>query len=271
LLCILLMTAILAACTKSIEMVTLPPLMDAHVPAAKTQPPPSYASVTPALTFDQIVTLLPLESPSPAANEIVVGTLLAGLETPYVAPQPTETVMTPVAIVTLGNCRLDPVTQPAWPVKILLPNELDPETGLHITGNPKQIDLVTYRLKITGLVEFPLSLTYDDLRCLPRVTDSPELVCPGVFVDKATWTGVPIKLVLELAGVQQGATKLTLISADGREVNLSLEKAIADGNFLAYELNSKLLPVQHGFPLRAVFPSMPGSFWIKWLIEIRIS
>jgi DMSO/TMAO reductase YedYZ molybdopterin-dependent catalytic subunit len=265
------MTAILATCSRPIEIVRLPQLTDTHVPAAKTHPPPSSASVTHTLTFEKIVTLLPLESPSLAENEIAEGTPLAGLEIPYAAPQLTETAMTPAAIVTLGNCRLEPVTQPVWPIKILLPNELDPETGLHITGNPKQIDLVTYRLKVTGLVEVPLSLTYDDIRCLPRVTDSPELVCPGVFVDKATWTGVPIKVVLELAGVQQGATKLRLISADGREVNLSLEEAIADGNFLAFELNNKLLPVQHGFPLRAVFPSMPGSFWLKWLIEIRIS
>ena len=140
-----------------------------------------------------------------------------------------------------------------------------------MTGNPQQIDLATYRLKVAGLVDRPLSLTYDDLRCLPRVTDSPKLVCPGVFVDEATWTGVPIKVVLELAGMQQGATKITLVGADGREVNLSLEKARADGNFLANELNNKLLHIQHGFPLRAVFPSMPGSYWLKWLVEIRIS
>jgi len=104
-----------------------------------------------------------------------------------------------------------------------------------------------------------------------KVTDSPELICPQVFIDEATWTGVPIKDVLELAGVQPGAKKVTLVSADGYEFSIPLDTAIGEKNFLAYEVNGIPLPVRHGFPLRAVFPSMWGSYWIKWLIEIRIS
>jgi len=82
---------------------------------------------------------------------------------------------------------------------------------------------------------------------------------------------VPIMDILELAGIQSGATVLTLVSADGYEVSLPLETASAERNFLAYEVNGKTLPVQHGFPLRAVFPSMWGSYWLKWLVEIKIS
>jgi DMSO/TMAO reductase YedYZ molybdopterin-dependent catalytic subunit len=140
-----------------------------------------------------------------------------------------------------------------------------------MTGRAQLIDLATYRLKVTGLVDHPLSLTYDDLRCLPNVTDRPELVCPGVFEDDATWSGVPLKYILELAGVQPGATKLILVSADGYQVQLTLEIANKEANFLAYEVNGKTLPVQHGFPLRAVIPSMWGSYWLKWLVEIQIS
>jgi DMSO/TMAO reductase YedYZ molybdopterin-dependent catalytic subunit len=181
---------------------------------------------------------------------------------------------TPPALVqegVTGTCQLEPINQPPWPDKTFTPNELDSETGLHITGRPQQIDLATYRLQVTGLVDHPLSLTYDELRCMPKITGNPDLNCPGVFIDRATWTGVPIKYILELAGVQQGASKLTLVSADGYQVKLPLETASLDDNFLAYEVNGAPLPVQHGFPLRAVFPSMWGSYWLKWLIEIRIS
>jgi DMSO/TMAO reductase YedYZ molybdopterin-dependent catalytic subunit len=166
-----------------------------------------------------------------------------------------ETITAPVinTTVTPGACLHVQVTQPPKPVTTnLQPNELDPETGLHMTGLMQWIDLATYRLKVTGLIDRPLSLTYDELRCMPQVTDNPDLVCPGVFTDHATWTGVSIKYILELAGIQQGATKLTLVSADGYEVNLPLETANADKNFLAYEVNGKILPVLHGFPLRAV-------------------
>ena len=121
------------------------------------------------------------------------------------------------------------------------------------------------------MVDNPLSLTYDELRCMPRVTDNPELDCPGVFVDYASWTGVPIRDILERAGVQPGATTLTLVSADGYEVDLPLDIAAEERNFLAYEVNGTTLPVLHGFPLRAVFPEMWGSNWLKWLVEIRLS
>ncbi len=157
------------------------------------------------------------------------------------------------------------------PVATLRLDQLDMESGLHVTGHPVLVDLATYRLKVTGLVDHPLSLTYDQLRCLPRVTNHPLLVCPGVFEDQANWTGVPIKVVLEMADVQKEATDLTLVSADGYQVRLPLDQAMAGGDFLAYELEGQPLPVLHGFPLRAVLPGQYGSKWIKWLVEIKIT
>ena len=226
---------------------------------------------SPTVTFAQPEIPAPLDTPSPGETATLVSTHLEGLGTSIVTPQPTVSPFGLDADVTLGACQLNPVTQPPLPDKTFMPNELDRENGLHITGISQLVDLATYRLKVTGLVDHPLSLTYDDLRCMPNVTDSPELVCLGVFTDRATWTGVPIKYILDLAGIQQGATKLTLVSADGYEVNLPIKTASADDNFLAFEVNGKTLPVQHGFPLRAVFPSMWGSYWLKWLVEMRIS
>jgi DMSO/TMAO reductase YedYZ molybdopterin-dependent catalytic subunit len=169
------------------------------------------------------------------------------------------------------DCHPEPVTQPPQTANTFQPNEFDSENGLHVTGSLQWIELATYRLKVTGLVDHPLSLTYDYLRCMPNVTDNPKLVCPGVFTDYATWTGVPIRDIVKLAGVQSKATYLTLVSADGYQIQLPIETALRESNFLAYQVNGKPLPIQHGFPLRAVFPDMWGSYWLKWLIEIRIS
>jgi DMSO/TMAO reductase YedYZ molybdopterin-dependent catalytic subunit len=148
--------------------------------------------------------------------------------------------------------------------------QLDPTTNLHITGHAQALDLATYRLGVTGLVDRPLSLSYDDLRCLPKVTATPTLVCPGFFVDQATWSGVPFKALLDLAGVQAGATLLTLRGADGYEAHVELTDALKEENFLAYEWEGQPLPVLHGFPLRAVFPALQGSQWVKWLLEIQV-
>jgi DMSO/TMAO reductase YedYZ molybdopterin-dependent catalytic subunit len=222
-----------------------------------------------ALSSTQVLTQIT----SPAPSETAFPLLPTGQVDQWTSsapPSPTTTVGSVISS-TPGACQLVQVTQPPWPAQTLSPNELDPETGLHMTGKPQEIDLATYRLKVTGLVNHPLSLTYDELRCMPKVTDNPELICYGVFIDYATWTGVPIEYILELAGVRPEATVLNLVSADGYTVHIPLEEARQDQNFLAYEVNETTLPVQHGFPLRAVFPSMGGSYWLKWLVEIRIS
>ena len=168
-----------------------------------------------------------------------------------------------------SSCQLTPIVAPT-----MAPNpgytELDRSTGLHVTGSPKTIDLATYRLKVTGLVDQPLSLSYDDLRCMPKVTANLILSCPGVFEDEATWSGVPLSYVLGLAGMQSEATWIAMVAADNYTTHMELKDALKDGNFLAYEWDGQPLPVLHGFPVRAVFSSMPGGRWVKWLLEIRV-
>ncbi len=249
---LILIMVYLSGCSKTTD------LQDLAVSASPTKTVPSTESII----LSQVA--------SPAATETPTGTSVAELLNYSNATQTIEPTTAPEPATPSGACQLDPISQPGWPTDSLQPNELDPETGLHVTGIPQLIDLATYRLKVTGLVDHPLSLTYDDLRCLPKVTAKPDLICFGVFVDKATWTGVPIQDILELAGVQAGAKELELVSADGYEAQLPIVTANGDENFLAYEVNGKPLPVRHGFPLRAVFPYMWGSYWLKWLVEIRI-
>ena len=60
------------------------------------------------------------------------------------------------------------------------------------------------------------------------------------------------------------------MSADGYSTNVTLAQASSPTAFLAYELEGRVLPVLHGFPLRAVFPALDGNNWAKWLVEIRV-
>jgi len=139
-----------------------------------------------------------------------------------------------------------------------------------MTGRMQLLDLATYRLRVTGKVEQPLELTYDQIRCLPKVEASPNLVCPGFFVDKATWAGAPIADVLALAKVQEGAQSVEFVSADGYTTSLPLEQALDRANFLAYQWEGQPLPRLHGFPLRVVIPEAQGNQWTKWVIELKI-
>jgi DMSO/TMAO reductase YedYZ molybdopterin-dependent catalytic subunit len=169
-----------------------------------------------------------------------------------------------------GDCSPAAVTQPLMPDSIPGYTEIDPSTGLHMTGTPMLIEVDGWRLEVTGKVDHPLSLTYDQLRCLPRVEAAPELICPGFFTDHATWAGAPLSAILAMAGVQEDASVIYLEAADGYFARIQLnDEALADG-FLAYELEGRPLPVLHGFPVRAVFPGKQGNTWVKWLIEIEV-
>ena len=167
-------------------------------------------------------------------------------------------------------CALPRLAVPPTPAKIPGYTELDPSTGLHVTGSIQQIEITGYRLAVTGEVDKPLSLTYDELRCMPRTEARPKLVCPGFFEDTATWAGTPLGFLLRSAKVRVGAREVLLIGADNYSVVVPLKKAISGENFLAYEWEGKALPALHGFPLRAIFPGSEGNQWVKWLVKIEV-
>ena len=206
---------------------------------------------------------MPQQAATVAPPAVAVNTPTAApSETPAPSPTPVEsTVASP--------CVLPTVVPPTPPPERPGYAHLDITTGLHVTGNPQEIDLGTYRLKVSGRVARPLSLSYDELRCMPKVEVHAELNCPGFFTDEATWAGARIQDVLALAGVQEGATGLRLISADGYQATV-YTVALLDTSMLAYEWEGKPLPILHGFPVRAVLPGVTGGKWVKWLIEIEV-
>jgi DMSO/TMAO reductase YedYZ molybdopterin-dependent catalytic subunit len=167
-------------------------------------------------------------------------------------------------------CVPSAVVAPTRPAETPGYTELDEATGLHITGEAVEIDPQEYRLEVTGKVDRPLSLTYDELRCMAKIERRPELVCPGFFKDVATWAGVPLADVLELAGIQPGADGLRLVGADGYSALVTTQMATSRDSFLAYQWEGEPLPVLHGFPVRAVFPGHSGSSWVKWLVRIEV-
>ena len=141
---------------------------------------------------------------------------------------------------------------------------------LHGTGRPQDYDISTYRLVVEGLVETPLSLSYEDLLNRPQVTEEVLLICPGFFWDNAVWTGTPLKPILEEAGISPEASKVRFEAGDGYVQTLSLADAMADGVFLAYEVNGEPLPREHGYPIRVVVRHQYGSRWVKWLERIEV-
>ena len=144
--------------------------------------------------------------------------------------------------------------------------------GLHVTGTPVEVDLETFRLRVAGAVEKPLSLSFEQLRALPAVRQEITLDCPGFFTDRGVWTGVPVRDLLAMAGLRSEAAKVVFTSlSEDYTSTLSLQDVERDGVLVAYEFDGKPFPVVHGFPLRLTAKDHQGNVWVKWLGEIQLS
>jgi DMSO/TMAO reductase YedYZ molybdopterin-dependent catalytic subunit len=191
-------------------------------------------------------------------------------------PAPTATRVAPPATassvpIPITPCRIPPLVAPTPPARIPAYLELDLATNLHMTGTVQPIDIASYRLEVKGLVDRSLSLTYDDLRCLPKEQVRSLLECPGFFQDLATWAGAPLDVVLAMAGVQARAARVRLIAADGYAATLPLQDITPEKDYLlAYEWEGQPLPIVHGYPVRAVLPERTGGEWIKQLVALEV-
>jgi sulfoxide reductase catalytic subunit YedY len=164
------------------------------------------------------------------------------------------------AIITMDPKDVDPSDLP-----------LDAISDLHTTGTPPTVDISAWRLVVTGpAVGRALSLTYDELKAMPTVKSSPILICSGVFADHAEWEGVPLTALLQKAAVRGSWSSVTFVAMDGYQEQITRKDAEAHLLYLAYKVNGETLPLAHGFPARLVAEDMFGSFWVKWIKEIRV-
>ena len=162
-----------------------------------------------------------------------------------------------------------------------------------------ELDTRTWRLRVEGnAIERPLDLSFDDLLRLPSRSVIAFLECAGngrgffkEFMGKvasgtqwrlgaigvAEWTGVPLGAVLDLARVRRDTPRdvlnVLVEGLDSVKVNrpISLAKAFEEDTLLAYAMSGEPVPVDHGFPVRAIVPGWVGINNVKWVgrIEVR--
>jgi sulfane dehydrogenase subunit SoxC len=155
-------------------------------------------------------------------------------------------------------------------------------------GGVAEINPADHRLMINGLVERPLVFTMDDIKRIPRVNRIHFLECAANsgmewrgaqlngcqfthgMVHNVMYTGVPLKVILEEAGLKPNVKWLMLEGADSAGMNRSLpiEKAL-DDVLIAFAMNGEALRPEQGYPLRAVIPGWEGNLWVKWLRRIE--
>ena len=136
----------------------------------------------------------------------------------------------------------------------------------------------SWRLRCVGLVERELDLGYDDLLAMPLVERDITIACVsnqvgGDLVGNARWTGVPLRALLEEAGVADAAEQVVGRSVDGFTAGFPVA-AVFDGRepLVAVGMNGEPLPVRHGFPARLIVPGLYGYVSAtKWLAEIELT
>ena len=126
-----------------------------------------------------------------------------------------------------------------------------------------------WQISVTGYVDNPLTLSWAEIVALPQSTVNAELICvdwPDQVLMSGNWTGVKLRLLLELAGITPQALKVGFHATDGFSTDLTIETAMRDDIILAYELN--------GGPLtevvRLVVPQKWGYKWIHHVGAIVI-
>jgi DMSO/TMAO reductase YedYZ molybdopterin-dependent catalytic subunit len=160
-------------------------------------------------------------------------------------------------------------------------------------GHPT-VDVAAYRLKVTGMVTTPLTLSLDDLKKMNGRDLIAGFECSGNsprlvegFAGNGKWTGIALRTVLDRAGVSRDAREFVFFGADkGQEEvefrnqkfnveqqfgrSLPREQALSGEPFLAWALDGQPLTVHQGSPLRLIVPGWYGVANVKWLSNIHV-
>lgn len=183
---------------------------------------------------------------------------------------------------------------PVFNANIITPNDAF-FVRYHLADVPLNIDSDKFSVEIKGEVDKPLKLSLADIKKMPAVEIVAVNQCSGNSrgffnprvaggqsgngaMGNARWKGVPLKTVLDAAGVRRGARQVTFNGLDRPVADktpdfikaLDIDHARDGEVMLAYAMNGKDLPVLNGFPLRLVVPGYYGTYWVKHVNEITV-
>ncbi|MBN1438653.1 MAG: molybdopterin-dependent oxidoreductase [Anaerolineales bacterium] len=136
---------------------------------------------------------------------------------------------------------------------------------------PQTVSLDTYRLQVTGLVDRPLSLTYEEVLGLDLYSKVVTLYCVEGWDATILWEGVLIDDLLQEAQARAEARIAIFHAADGYTSSLPVEYLRDRQILLAYKMNDVVLPAERGFPFQVVAEDKWGYKWVKWVTEIELS
>jgi DMSO/TMAO reductase YedYZ molybdopterin-dependent catalytic subunit len=159
-------------------------------------------------------------------------------------------------------------------VQPITPNDLFYCVTKNVIDPRVNIDL--WHLEIGGLVQNPATWRFQDLIGFKPTTQETTLMCisnglDAGLISNAVWKGLPLRDLLDQAGVLSGAARVRLHGVDNYTDTIPLEKAMEPTTLVAYEMNGVALPDRHGYPLRAIVPGYFGEKNVKWLTRVEVT
>src|SRR5881394_2499584 len=159
-------------------------------------------------------------------------------------------------------------------VQPITPNELFYCVTKNVIDPKVNIDL--WHLEIGGLVQNAATWRLEDLLGFKPTTQETTLICisnglDAGLISNAVWKGLPLRDLLDQAGVLSGAARVRLHGVDNYTDTIPLEKAMEPTTLLAYEMNGAQLPDRHGYPLRVIVPGYFGEKNVKWLTRVEVN
>jgi DMSO/TMAO reductase YedYZ molybdopterin-dependent catalytic subunit len=133
------------------------------------------------------------------------------------------------------------------------------------------VDINSYKLGITGLVNTPRQLTYDQVLGFAKYEKVMDLHCVEGWSVRLLWEGVLVRDLLADAGVKPEAKVVILHAVDGYTSALPLDYFMNNDILLGYKMNGLPLLPERGFPFQLVAESKWGYKWVKWVNEIELS
>jgi DMSO/TMAO reductase YedYZ molybdopterin-dependent catalytic subunit len=141
-----------------------------------------------------------------------------------------------------------------------------------------QVSPQDWTLQITGMVDHPIELTFDDLLRLPLIEHDMTLVCVsdavgGPYAGNARWLGASLPALLRKAGIRRGANQVLSTGTDGMTISTAVD-TILDGRraLIAVGMNGQPLPTEHGFPARMLVPGLYGYVSAtKWVTKLEVT
>jgi len=137
---------------------------------------------------------------------------------------------------------------------------------------PQHVDIESYQLKITGLINNPTSYTYDEVinnhQLYKKVV---RLDCVEGWSVTILWEGMLVRDLIDEAKVLPEAKVAIFHAYDGYTTSFPIDYIMNNDIIMAYKMNEVIIPPERGFPFQLVAESKWGYKWIKWITEIELS